>query len=41
MFNNFFKAFWTILVVNVLIGLGVLGFVVWVIVKLMQHFNVI
>jgi len=35
------KGFWIMWIISALIGLGILGFIVWVIIKLMQHFNVI
>ena len=39
--DEFTKEAMKMMVIPVAIGLGVLGFVIWVIVKLMQHFGVV
>ena len=39
--DEFTKETMKMMAIPVAIGLGILGFVVWVIIKLMQHFGVV
>ncbi len=40
MFNNFTKLYFAIMITSFILGIGTIGFIAWVIIRILNHFGI-